>query len=283
MERADVYRGTFRGLDGTDREFDGVVFRNDDGPMVASVSVDSEDRAERFPPKVGACVLDTDRHQFLILGAFIWGEPGTPSRPGTRIAKAYRVLKSNIHVHFGIEAMFLVDGGPLDPPPSHPMGVVHFDGVSLTSRSIAGWVDGRFAGRSGPRDHAGFAGSPVEISIRSNREDATKPLDTINLYFEGLMLCDMYRIACVAHDFVNISMGGRSPSVGLIPMELVAGAAMDDGHRHRVRLISQRDRFRVNYTLRELKRPMLDLSEVGGLPALAKLIDWCEDLSLIHI
>ena len=87
-----------------------------------------------------------------------------------------------------------------------------------------------------------------------------------------MTLPDIHDVACVVHDFINITVGSIVPA----SLSLYTKAGRTERHEwRRFDLLSQGRRFASG--VRNEWDSMLNLRDVGGLSALAKIIEWCEN------
>ena len=173
------------------------------------------------------------------------------------------------------------------PQQSPVLSDLRFDALAVGSSELGAWIglelpkQHEYPPQRPARTHHPVCPSVVgALAIRN--EGAGDPMgdrwdqkDIVEVVSKRMTLESIYEIGCVVHDFINLTMGWVVPAT----LTLYDTDGRPDRHKwRRFDLMAQGNRFRP----REPTGwgPMLDLIETGGLPALARLISWCEEDSV---
>lgn len=195
--------------------------------------------------------------------------------------------ESFLHQHLTVDAAFKVSetsllGQPDDLPPVTPEP--KFDALSIASDELGMWVGLELPERDEyppqrlvRKDHARCQSVVGGLSIGSEGQGDLfgetwhhKDMVTVKCG-EPKSLESMYRLGCVVHDFINITVARVVP----VDFVLYTESEHDENRRRRFDLMPQGPRFRADEPSRQWG-VLLTLADAGGLPALAKLIQWCE-------
>lgn len=186
-----------------------------------------------------------------------------------------------------VDAAFRVSGGntPYGDPDRQPPtpAEVKFDAFDVAVSDVGLWVGLVFpeedtdAPRRLPRkQHERHETDVVVLSVGSECEgdvfwENLSHRDVVHVDCKAPQSLDsIHTMACVVHDFVNITYGGVVTATLVL---YVAGGHDETRAWRRFELISQGDRFQPHKSPRWA--PMLDLDDVGGLATLGKLLAWC--------
>ena len=223
-----------------------------------------------------------EAEQYLLVGVRGRLFTSKTSRPDLRGGH-----ESFLRQHLTVDAAFKVSGSTLlsepdDLPPVTPDP--KFDVLSIASEELGMWVGLALPERyeyppqrHAREDHAKCRSVAGELSVSSEGKgdmfgEIWHHKDTVMVRCgEPRSLESMYRLGCVVHDFINITVGRIVPANFVLYSE----NKNDDSRTRRFDLLPQGPRFRTNEPSRQWD-VLLTLADAGGLPALAKLIQWCE-------